>query len=57
MFGRGVSVDSLRYVSYEGLEGGSEASWLYWFRPEARALVSAVLTIVLVGMCYSWVLV
>jgi hypothetical protein len=26
-------------VSYEGLEGGSEASWLYWFRPEAGALV------------------
>jgi hypothetical protein len=34
MFGRGVSVNSLRMVSYGELEGGSEASWLYWFRPE-----------------------
>jgi hypothetical protein len=34
VFGRGVSADSLRMVSYEGLEGGSETSGLYWFRPE-----------------------
>jgi hypothetical protein len=34
VFDRGVSADSLRMVSYGGLEGGSEASWLYWFRPE-----------------------
>jgi hypothetical protein len=34
MFGRGVSADSLRMVSYRGLEGGSKTSWLYWFRPE-----------------------
>jgi hypothetical protein len=34
VFGRGVSVDSLRMVSYGGLGGGSEASRLYWFKPE-----------------------
>jgi hypothetical protein len=35
VFGRGVSEDSLRMVSYGGLEGGSEVSWLYWFMPES----------------------
>jgi hypothetical protein len=29
VFGRGVSTDSLRMVSYGGLEGASEASRLY----------------------------
>jgi hypothetical protein len=34
VFGKGVSADSLRMVSYGGLEGGPKASWLYWFRLE-----------------------
>jgi hypothetical protein len=34
MFDRGASVDSLRMVSYRGLEGGCEMRGLYWFRPE-----------------------
>jgi hypothetical protein len=34
VFSRGVSADSLRMVSFGGLEGGSEASCLYRFRPE-----------------------
>jgi hypothetical protein len=50
VFGRGASADSLRMVSYEGLEGGSEASWLYWFRSELWS--SAVLIVVLFGTCY-----
>jgi hypothetical protein len=29
VFGRGVSADSLRIMSYEGFEDKSEASWLY----------------------------
>jgi hypothetical protein len=32
VFDSGVSTDSLRMVSYIWLWGGSEASWLYWFR-------------------------
>jgi hypothetical protein len=31
MFGRGVRADSLRMV---GLEDGSKAKGLYWFRPD-----------------------
>jgi hypothetical protein len=55
VFDGGASMDSLRMVSYGGLEGGSETSGLYWFRPES--LSNAVLTVVLLGACYSWVLV
>jgi hypothetical protein len=35
VFDRGVSVHSLRMVSYGGLEGGFNMSELYWFRSEA----------------------
>jgi hypothetical protein len=51
VFDGGVSVDSLRMVSYEGLEGGSKSSWLYWFQLEPES--SAMLIVVLLGMCYN----
>lgn len=34
MLGSGASADSLRMMSYMGLEGGSETRGLYWFRPK-----------------------